>query len=246
MLNVLLPMGGVSPLAEELGYPYPSPLVEICGKPLIQRVIDNLAELGSEICVTAVLRAEDCRKFHLDSTIKLLTGSTQNEIVLQRDTAGALCSALMAIEKINSEVPLVIANSDQIFDRGVLETFMNRVQALAPDAACPIFPSVHPRWSYLRLEGNRVVEAVEKNPISRNAVAGLYYFKSGVEFADAGMKAILNNREVDGRFFISAVLNEYILCEKLVVAVPVEESSYHSFFTAQRVSEFEFRQRSRG
>ena len=44
MLNVLLPMAGISPLSEELGYPYPSPLVEICGVPLIQRVIENFTE----------------------------------------------------------------------------------------------------------------------------------------------------------------------------------------------------------
>lgn len=246
MLNVVLPMAGVSPLAEELGYPYPSPLVEICGKTLIQRVIENLGEFESEICVTAVLRAEDCRRFHLDSTIKLLAGGTANVIVLQKDTTGALCSVLMAIEKIGSSAPLIIANSDQIFDPGVLRTFLDRVRALGADAACPTFGSVHPRWSYLRLDGERVVEAVEKNPVSRHAVAGIYYFKSGAEFSRAAMKAILNSRDVDGKFFVSAVLNEFILDEKVVVGVPIDEAAYHSFFTAQRVAEFEYRQRSRG
>lgn len=244
MLNVLMPMASVSPLAEELGYPYPSPLVEICGVPLIQRVIENFTELGKELCITAVLRAEDCRRFHLDSTIKLLAGSSAKITSLQKDTAGALCSVLMAIEHFYDDTPLVIANTDQIFDRGVLRSLMLQIEAIDPDAACPTFDSVHPRWSYLRLDDGRVVEAVEKNPVSRHAVAGLYYFKSGKQFADSAMRAILNGRDVDGRFFISAVLNEYILEERKVISVPVDGASYHSFFTAQRVVEYEHQQRT--
>jgi dTDP-glucose pyrophosphorylase len=244
MLNVLLPMAGISPLAEELGYPYPSPLVEICGIPLIQRVIENLAELGDELCITAVLRSEDCRRFHLDSTIKLLAGSNTQIVSIQKDTAGALCSVLMAIEHINNDIPLVIANTDQIFDRGILRSLMQQIEVIDPDAACPTFDSVHPRWSCLRFSDNRVIEAVEKNPVSRHAVAGLYYFKSGRKFAESAMRAILNGRDIDGRFFISAVLNEYILEERTVVSVPVDGASYHSFFTAQRVVDYEHQQRN--
>jgi dTDP-glucose pyrophosphorylase len=245
MLNVLLPMAGVSPLAEELGYPYPSPLVEICGVPLIQCVIDNLAELGDDLCITAILRSEDCRRFHLDSTIKLLAGFSTHIVSLQKETAGALCSVLMAIEHIYDDRPLVIANTDQIFDKGVLRSLMQQIGAIMPDAACAIFDSVHPRWSCLRLNNEgHVVEAVEKNPVSRHAVAGFYYFSSGKQFADSAMRAVLSARDIDGRFFISAVLNEYILEEKAVVSIPIDSSSYHSFFTAQRVVDYEHRQRN--
>lgn len=246
MLNVLLPMAGISPLSEELGYPYPSPLVEIGGVPLIQQVIENLKELSNQLSITAVLRAEDCRRFHLDSTVKLLAGENSKIIRLQKETAGALCSVLMAIEHVYNDTPLVIANVDQIFDKGVLKKLIEQINSMTVDAACPTFDSVHPRWSYLRVDQGRVVEAVEKKPISRHAVAGLYYFRSGKEFADAAMRALLNDRNIDGRFFISAALNEYILEEKTVTSIPVASASYHSFFTAQRVLDYEHRQRNVG
>ncbi|GAC1610787.1 MAG: glycosyltransferase family 2 protein [Aquirhabdus sp.] len=239
MLNVLLPMAGNSVLAAEMGYPYPSPLVEISGMPLIQRVIENLQEIGSPLQIKAVLRAEDCQRFHLDSTIKLLADGNAEIVRLQKETAGALCSVLMAVEHVYNDTPLVIANTDQIFDPGVLQAMMRQIELLNPDAACPTFSSVHPRWSYLRLDGTRVIEAIEKNPVSRHAVAGLYYFKSGKQFADYAMKAVLNGREVDGRFFISSALNEYILDDKNVLAIPIKNEGYHSFFTAQRVAEYE-------
>jgi dTDP-glucose pyrophosphorylase len=243
MLNVLLPMAGISPLSKELGYPYPSPLVEIGGVPLIQRVLENLSELSPTLCITAVLRLEDCRHFHLDNTIKLLGGSNTNIVRLHSDTAGALCSVLMAIEHVYNDTPLMIANVDQIFNPGVLANAMQQLQATPADAACLTFDSVHPRWSYLRIDQGQVVEAVEKQPISRHAVAGMYYFKSGKQFADAAMKALLNDRHYDGRFFISAALNEYILDDKTVASIPVDSAAYHSFFTAQRVLDYEHRQR---
>lgn len=244
MLNVLLPMAGVSPLAQELGYPYPSPLVEICAVPMIQRVIENLGELDDNLRITAVLRSEDCRRYHIDSTIRLLAQNDVNIVSLQKDTAGALCSVLMAIEHYNDEAPLVIANCDQIFEEGMLSSFMAEASVEDVDAACPVFDSVHPHWSCLRVEDGRVVEAVEKNPVSRHAIAGIYYFRSGCQFAELAMRAVLNGRDVDGRFFVSSALNEYILDEKNVVAVPIDGGSYHSFFTAQRVLDYEHRQRT--
>lgn len=244
MINLLLPMAGISPLAQELGYPYPSPLVEICAVPLIQRVIENFSEVGEHLRTIAVLRSDDCRNYHLDSTIRLLAPTDARIVSLQQETAGALCSVLMAIDHYNDDAPLIIANCDQIFDKGTLRGFMSRVLTENVDAACPTFDSVHPRWSCLRIVEGQVVEAVEKNPVSRHAIAGLYYFKSGRQFAEAAMRAVMNGRDVDGRFFISAALNEYILDGKNVIAVPIDNAAYHSFFTAQRVLDYEQRHRA--
>jgi dTDP-glucose pyrophosphorylase len=243
MINIIIPMAGLSPLSKELEYPYPSPLVEIQEVPLIQYVFDNLCEIGKDIEFTVILRDEDCRRFHLDSTVKLLTTNKVNVVRLQRDTAGALCSILMAIEHFDNDHELIIANSDQIFDDGVLCSFMMMVAAGNSDAACPVFDSVHPRWSYLRISEDKVVEAVEKNPVSRHAVAGLYYFRSGKQFTNLAKRVILNGRETDGKYFTSAVLNEYILDGLFVLPIEIRNETYSSLFTAQRVQDFERRLR---
>ena len=88
------------------------------------------------------------------------------------------------------------------------------------------------------------MEAVEKNPISRHAVAGLYYFRSGQQFSDHAMQAILNGRHTDDKYYTSAVLNEYILAGQNVLPVLVNTENYHSLFTAQRVHDYERRLRN--
>ena len=239
MINIVIPMAGSSSLASELEEHYPSPLVEIAGAPLIQLVLENLSELGDELSCTVIMQDSDAKKFHLDSTIKMLSTSKTNIVKLQKDTAGALCSILMAVEHFRDSSPMVICNWDQLFDKDVLHNFIRKAIASNAGAAMLTFKSVHPRWCYVRATDGVIEEAVEKNPVSNQAVAGVYFFKSGELFSELAMKAIINGRDVDGRFYTSSVINEYILKGKTVLAVDVANSKYHSLYTGRRLREYE-------
>ena len=237
MLNVLLPIAGASSFFDIKQYPYPVPLIEIRGRPMIERVIANLRAIGDDVRFIFVVRGEDCRRFHLDNTLSLLAPGCQI-VKLEGETGGALCSALMAISHINNDDPLVVANSDQIFVNALPEQF-DELRASGADAGCLCFDSVHPRWSYVRVEDGLVTEAAEKTPISRNAIAGFYYFREGQFFAAAAMRTILNRRAVDNRYFIAPVLNELILEGRKVAMAKLPDDNYISFYTPQRLEEFE-------
>ncbi len=238
MLNVLLPIAGTSSLFDSKLYPYPVPLIEVLGKPIIERVVANLSEIDEATRFIFVVRGEDCRRFHLDSTLALLSAPPSEIVKLEGDTRGALCSGLMAITHVNNDRPLIIANSDQLFE-GVLPQAWRELSAPGADAGCLYFESVHPRWSYVRLDNGLVTEAAEKNPISKHAIAGFYYFASGRIFVRAAMKTILNQRMVDDRYFIAPVFNELILEGRRVRAVGLPEGAYVSFFTPQRIEDYE-------
>ena len=76
----------------------------------------------------------------------------------------------MAVEHIDNEHPLVIANFDQLIEPDLVGLFKT-LRDTGCDAGCLTFDAVHPRWSYVRLEDERVVEAAEKRPLSRHAIA---------------------------------------------------------------------------
>ena len=79
----------------------------------------------------------------------------------------------MAIDYIDNDTPLLILNSDQIFDVN-LSNFIKRLKIRC---RCMFLDSVHPRWSYAKLnESNYAIETAEKHPISRNAIAGFLLF----------------------------------------------------------------------
>lgn len=237
MLNIVIPMAGSSEEFSKAGYLYSKPLIEIKGKPLIQYVLENLEKIEVPKRFVFIVNDEDCQKFHLDNTLKLLS---ENCIIIKltNATKGALCSVLMAIDEINNNEELLILNSDQVLDvdLNIPITYFRNQDA---DSGIITFNSVHPRWSYARIQEAKVVQTAEKNPISKNAIAGFYYFKEASQFFQASFRTILFQDHLDGQFFISSVINQFVLSNKRNLFYKIDSEKYHSFYSVQKVKEFE-------
>ena len=237
MINILIPMAGKSLYFSEGEFPYPKPLIEIGQKTVIEHVIQNLSSVSTDVQFIFVLSNADCRKFHLDSTLNIITDYKCKIVRLDHETKGAACSALMAINHIANNDPLVIANSDQLFDDSLKDLIEGLRDA---DAGVVTFESVHPRWSYVRLnDEDLVMETTEKRPISRHAIAGLYYFHHGCDFVEAAMRMIQKDSSVNGNFYIAPTLNEMILRGKKIKTLKVDARRYHTFYTPQKIKEYE-------
>ncbi len=234
---VVIPLAGEDEVFRDRGFPYSKPLIEIHGKPLVERVWECLTPLKAERYVF-VVRQEDVRLTHLDDVLQLMEPKSA---IVQAvgPTAGAACTALLAIEHIQPDRELVIANGDQILNcdlDGVIEDF----RARNLDAGTLVFDSVHPRWSFVRVgEDGLVTEAAEKRPISRQATAGFYYFKRGADFVTAAAEMIRKDAHVNGKFYVCPTFNELILNHARVGVSPIPREAYISLGTPQNVEEFE-------
>lgn len=238
MLNVLIPMAGSSIFFENSSYVYPKPLIEVKGKPMIQRVIDNINTINEDINFIFAVNAQDCKKFYIDNVLQLLTNNKAKIIRVDNDTAGAACTALLAIESINNGDPLIISNADQYFDCS-LDNFVKSFNEKGLDSGVVCFDSVHPRWSYVMMDENdSVLEASEKKPISNHAIAGLFYFKHGKDFVKAAMKSITKDASVNGKYYIAPVLNEMVLDNKKIGSSQVLNEDYHTFYSPQLLEEY--------
>jgi len=237
MTTVVIPLAGRSEYFPPALYPHPLPLTEVAKLPMIQYVIENLRRLDAGVRFVFIVLKEDCSRFHLDRSLGLLAEGAE-VVILENMTQGALCSCLMAIDHIDPGAPLVIANGDQFLDIDIAALLPAFAQQNA-DAACLFFRSVLPRWSYVRVEDGMVVEAAEKNPISRHAIAGFYYFRRGQLFLEAAARSILQRDTEDGRYFIAPVLNQLIIDQRRVIAREIADDAYFSFYTPQRIEEFE-------
>jgi dTDP-glucose pyrophosphorylase len=237
MINVLIPMAGKNQYFPEAEFPFPKPLIEIGSKTMIERVVENLATAATDVQFIFVISSDDCRKFHLDSTLNIITDGHGHIVRLDRETRGSACSALMAIDHIATDTPLLIANSDQLFEDPIVELTTGFQVA---DAGIVSFDSVHPRWSYARLdEEGKVIETAEKRPLSRHAIAGLYYFRRGKDFVEAAMQMIQKDENFNGSYFISPTLNQMILAGKDIRVHKVDNARYHTFYTPNKIKEYE-------
>ena len=223
----------------EAGYAYPKNLIEIDGLPQVERVIDSLEPLlqpgDNLICL---IQNEENRRFHTADVIRLLAPSA-TVLDVPQPTSGAACTALLTIEHISNDEPLVIVNGDQIITadlRAVREDF----KARQLDGGIVVFEAVHPRWSYVLCDANEdVVETAEKRPISNLATAGLYYFARGKIFVQAAMEMIKKDAHYNGAFYICPCYNEMILQHAKIGIHRIPRSSYISLATPQGVHAYE-------
>ena len=71
MPNILIPMSGRGQRFRDAGYELPKPLIDINGKPMIQRVIENIGIKGNYIFL--VLK-EHLDKYDLQNQIQIFCG----------------------------------------------------------------------------------------------------------------------------------------------------------------------------
>jgi dTDP-glucose pyrophosphorylase len=236
-MRVVIPLAGSDEQFQAKGYPYCKALCEIDGLPMIEHAWNCLNKLDSEQNVF-VIRKQDAVRYHLQEVLRLMD---PRAVVVQADgiTAGAACTALLAIEHIDDDEELVIANGDQVFhvDLGAaVQSFRDRQL----DGGTIVFDSVHPRWSFVKIDDDGlVVEAAEKMPISRLATAGFYYFRSGKRFIEAAASMIKKAASVNGAFYVCPAFNEMILRHARIGVHMIQREDYVSLATPNAVEEYE-------
>ena len=235
MIKIVVPSCGNTEFFKE-SY-YPKTLCEVSGEPMLQLVVDNYKSLEEKRFVFLFLQ-EECNRFHTDNIARLLTDENCDIVRLKSITGGALCTCLMAVEYINTEDAIIITNNDQIINTD-LDKVIAFFEKKKSDCGVICFKSVHPRWTYIRAEEKRVLEAAEKRPISKNAIAGFYYFRHGRDFIKAACRAIEKGADYEGRYYLSASINEMILMNKNVDIYPIEAVNYKSFYSPEKISIYE-------
>ena len=235
-------MSGSSQAFKDAGYAYPKNLVEIGGKPLVQRVLEHmrpLQSLGARL--VCVLRHDENRKHHTGAVIHLIE-PTAEVVELNADTSGAACSALMAVEHVNNAHPLIIVNGDQLLLDIDLVSVVRDFQQRSLDGGVIVFEDIHPRWSFVKCdEQGLVVETAEKRPISNLATAGFYYFAKGSDFVLAATEMIKKDAQVGGLFYICPAYNELILRQRRIGVHVISRQSYRSLAAPSDVHTYEAR-----
>ena len=178
-MNILIPMAGEGSRFRKEGYTFPKPLIDVNGKPMIQRVVENLDFDAKYIFL---VRKDHLKKFQLGGLLDIITNHRATIIEVESLTEGAACTTLLARDYIDNDEELLIANSDQVMEYNV-DNFNSIRRFTNVDAATFSFRAVHPKWSFIKVNSRGVAtEVAEKNPISDIATCGVYYYRQGCDY----------------------------------------------------------------
>jgi NDP-sugar pyrophosphorylase family protein len=208
VLNIVMPMAGRGKRFADAGFELPKPLIEIHGRPMTEVVIDNLRPSRAHRFIFIILR-EHAESFGLDRHLQSWAPHSEIRYV-DRVTAGAACTVLLARELINGAEPLMIANCDQWVETDV-NSYLEKGDKSRGDGLIMTMWADDPKWSFVRLGADgAVVEVVEKEVVSNEATVGVYNFRHGCDFVAAADEMIAADERVNGEFYVAPVYNRLI------------------------------------
>jgi UDP-N-acetylglucosamine diphosphorylase / glucose-1-phosphate thymidylyltransferase / UDP-N-acetylgalactosamine diphosphorylase / glucosamine-1-phosphate N-acetyltransferase / galactosamine-1-phosphate N-acetyltransferase len=200
MINIVIPMAGAGSRFVEAGYEKPKPFIDVAGKPMIVRVLENLKYKGAKYILIG-------RKEHLEreeGLVDLIKRDFNVEfIAIDGLTEGTACTVLYARKFINNNYPLLIANSDQIVDVDISK-YIDNCFSRKLDGSILTFIDKHldSKWSFAKLDKDDLVSKVkEKEAISDHATVGIYFYKKGSDYVDSTIDMIIENDRTNNEFY---------------------------------------------
>ncbi|MBT4122206.1 NTP transferase domain-containing protein [bacterium] len=236
-MNIVIPMAGAGSRFAKAGYEKPKPFIDVDGKPMIVRVLENLAYPDARYILIA-------RKEHMEKEVELVNQIEKefNAIFIPIDklTEGTACTVLYARKYINNDEPLLIANSDQIVDMNISD-FIDDCKAKNLDGSILTFIDEFkdPKWSFAKIDENNLVTKVrEKVVISEFATVGIYLYSKGKDFVDATIDMIIENERVNGEFYTCPTYNYAINEDAKIGIYNIEFKQMHGIGTPDDLNEY--------
>ena len=233
-MRILIPMAGEGSRFIKEGYTFPKPLIDVDGKPMIQRVVENL-DFDCEYIF--LVRKQHLEKYEgLRNTLEMITNKRMKIVEVDSLTEGAACTALLAKKHIDNDESLLIANSDQIVEYEP-QNFKSLIELTSLDSIVWCFNDVHPKWSFVKTNSRGfVIQVAEKKPISNIATCGIYWYRKGSDFVKSAESMIRKNIRVKNEFYIAPVYNEMINSGKTLI--PFYVHKMHGIGTPEDLSRY--------
>ena len=109
LINIVIPMAGAGSRFFDAGYALPKPLIDVCGKTMIEVVCHNLRPLMEHKFIFLPGRSSK-------SSTTGSRGHASSDIISIDTVTEAACTVLLARSLIDNQHPLMIANCDQFID----------------------------------------------------------------------------------------------------------------------------------
>lgn len=237
MINVLIPMAGAGSRFSKAGFAKPKPFIDVAGKPMIVRVLENLALSEARYILVA-------RREHMEAEAELVREIERQYhatfVGIDGLTEGTACTVLHARKLINNDTPLLIANSDQIVDF-VAQDFVDDCSKRDLDGCILTFQDKarDPKWSFARVgKDGLILEVKEKQAISEFATVGIYLFSHGNDFVDAAVEMMLQQDRVNGEYYTCPTYNYLIQKNMRIGVYDVPAQAMHGLGTPEDLTSF--------
>ncbi len=236
LTNVIIPMAGAGSRFLAEGFSLPKPFIDIGGRMMVERVLEGLHCPNAHY--TLIIQ-RSFREHHAELLHRLEEQFHVAFVCVERLTQGACCTVLAAHRLINNDLPVVFADSDNIFAPGVFAHFVEESLARRVDGCLLTFPSTESCFSYAAVNEQGFVTATrEKEPISTHAIAGAYLFARGRDFVHCALQTLIYGERCKREYYMSNVYNWVIKNGMKVCIHMISSSDFYCVGTPEQMRDF--------
>ncbi len=234
--NILI-LAAAPAASQSEGSSFPLCLTEMDGVSLIEKIVQNTREIANPNYIFAFLKKEADR-YHLDKVARLLQPAAK-VVSLTEMTQGSACTALLSVIEQDQDSELLVISANEYVDINFAKP-LQEFRAKKMDGGVLTFRSLHPRYSYVRInDAGLVTEAAQQNPISNHATAGVFWFAKTADYVDAAMSLIRKKASTNNKYYIAPAYNELVLKQAKIGTYPIENSLYHPLKNERQAQQFE-------
>jgi len=204
-MQILIPIAGRGLRFKNSKYTKPKPLIDIFGKPMIIRALENF---NIKAKFFFILKNND---FFSDLKKVLIKEIPNCQIIITNEyTEGPACSALLAKKYLDMEDELIITNCDQYMNWNI-QNFVKETKKKEIDGLIVTYKTDVIHNSYAKIQNGYVVEIKEKEVISEHSLNGVHYWRKASFFVESSNEMIsTNDRAPNGEFYIGPTYNYMI------------------------------------
>jgi glucose-1-phosphate thymidylyltransferase len=256
-MRIIIPMAGIGKRMRPHTLTVPKPLIKIAGKPIVQRLVEDIADSLHKISVNGNDRIDEIAfvigDFGKEVEKNLLSIAkeigTKGKIYYQQEALGTSHAIYCAKESIKGEV--IIAFADTLFkvkNQKAIVKKQNTKSRTISDGIIWVHKVKDPSLFGVVLtdKNNIITDFFEKpgNFISNLAIIGIYYIKDGENFRDEIKNQLDNKMMMGGEFQLTDVLQNMMKKKKKFSTEEVEEwfdcgNKNSTVYTNQRILELE-------
>jgi glucose-1-phosphate thymidylyltransferase len=204
-MKIIVPMAGIGSRLRPHTLTVPKPLTVIAGKPIVQRLVEDIASvIDEEIDEIAFVIGSVAKGFPSDTKQQLLQIAddlgAKGSVYVQEEALGTAHAIYCAKESLSG--PCVVAYADTLFKADF------KLDANA-DGAIWVSKVENPSaFGVVKLEDGFITDFIEKPKefVSDLAIIGIYYFKSGEKLLEEIQYLIDNDLKENDEYQLTNVL----------------------------------------
>ena len=201
------------------GVKKPKALISVHGKLMVLQTLDSLNIYCFTIFVTT---PQIWLSYDLEF---LLLSDRQGFVEITDDKRGQACTVLALESVIDNDEDILIVNCDNYFIYDKLD-FLTTIKREDIDGLTFTFndPLNRTHWSFAKVdEHGFIIDIKEKDPISKHALCGAFYWKKGSDFVRYAKQMVENDIRYRGEFYLGPAFNEAVRDGKKILNYHIED-----------------------